>query len=157
MKKYIKAQRACQSTRVLHRTFGFQSDNFAQYPSPYLRIHDPRSNKRAAGCWNQLLGNTQARRSFVPGIDLNSSEEEQNSKEKSEDSPKSRAKDILIKCLETAGITLASLSMLALAGWGYQELYQKNSVKKIEAAFKTGDPAFALSVHSNRTGELDGW
>lgn len=156
MKGYLGTQKLCQPTRVLHRTFGFQSHSLSPYTSTCLRIHDPRRN-RIAGRWNRSLGNTQARRSFVPGVDLNSSEDEQNNKEKSEESPQSRAKDILIKCLETAGITLASLSMLALAGWGYQELYQKNSVKKIEEAFKTGDPAFALSVHSNRTGELDGW
>lgn len=95
--------------------------------------------------------------SFIPGIEFNSDEDEGKDKKDGKESGGSRAKDIFIKCMESAGITLASLSMLALAGLGYQEFYQKSAVSKIEDAFKTGDPAFALSVHSNRTGELEGW
>jgi hypothetical protein len=97
--------------------------------------------------------------SVVPGLELNPDEEENNNKkdQKSEDSPRSRWKEIALKCLETAGITISTLAMLALAGWGYQELYYMSTVKKIEEAFKIGDPSFVLSAQTKRTGETEGW
>lgn len=116
---------------------------------------NPRRNNFAAGRWGQHLRITQAQRSFIPGIDLNNDEDD--SGKKDDDPGRSRTREILIKCLETAGITLASLSMLALAGYGYQEMYQTRAVKKIEDAFKEGDPSFTLSLHSNRTSEIEGW
>lgn len=97
--------------------------------------------------------------SLVPGMELNPEEDENNNDkdQKSDGSPRSRWKEIGMKCLETAGITFSTLAMLALAGWGYQEWYHMSTVKKIEDAFKIGDPSFVLSAQTKRTGETEGW
>lgn len=96
--------------------------------------------------------------SLIPGLDFNPEEEEE-SKSKNDDKKtgKEYAKQIFLKSVETAGITIASLTMLGLAGWLYQQFYQANTVHKIEKAFNTGDPAYLLTMHSKRTGEEEGW
>lgn len=109
-------------------------------------------------CGKKVLTDVTAAKRYyalIPGTEFLEEEEEKSKK----DEPKqSKAREILLKCLETAGLTLASLSMLALAGWGYQEMYHKSTVTKIENAFRNGDPAYALSIHSDRTGgEHEGW
>lgn len=94
--------------------------------------------------------------SFIPGVDIGS-EENENEKDQGKQNNYGRAKEILLKCIETAGLTIASLSMLGLAGWGYQEFYQRSTVKKIEEAFQNSDPTFSIAAHSERTGASEGW
>lgn len=96
--------------------------------------------------------------SLIPGLDFNPEEEEEaKSKNNDKKTGKEYAKQIFFKCFETAGITMASLTMLGLTGWLYQQFYQANTVHKIEKAFNTGDPAYLLTMHSKRTGEEEGW
>ena len=56
---------------------------------------------------------------------------------------------ILLKMLETSATTFASLFILGLAGYGYHKYYKDLVLRKMELAFKPGDPVLVLA-------ELDG-
>lgn len=143
--------RSARQFHTLNKSFLFQTPFYCQKSQRLQNRSTP----------SQVLQNSQVRKiSIIPGLDLNPEEEENDGgkDQKSENSSsKSRWKEIGLKCLETAGITISSLAMLALAGWGYQEVYHKSTIKKIEDAFKIGDPSFVLSAHNKRTGEVEGW
>jgi hypothetical protein len=61
----------------------------------------------------------------------------------------------LLKCLETSGITFASLFVLGAAGVGYHNFYQTHVIDKMSQAFDKGDEAFELIMHK-RTNTREG-
>jgi hypothetical protein len=59
---------------------------------------------------------------------------------------------------ETAGVMIASLTMLGLAGLLYHRSYKQHALNKIERAFAEGDPVFELTMHNRTTKEQEeGW
>lgn len=66
-----------------------------------------------------------------------------------------RAKSFISKCLETSGITFASLLVLGLAGVSYHKFYNAHVIDKMSKAFDKGDAAFELTMHK-RTTRIEG-
>lgn len=61
----------------------------------------------------------------------------------------------LMKCLETAGIMVASLSVLGLAGLGYHKMYKSHALAKMEKAFQAGDPTFGVLIEKRTKEDID--
>lgn len=66
-----------------------------------------------------------------------------------------RMKSFISKCLETSGITFASLLVLGLAGVSYHKFYNAHVIDKMSKAFDKGDAAFELTMHK-RTTRIEG-
>lgn len=103
---------------------------------------------------------------MMPGVQLPfdpeemAGDEEDGDKKKGggKDPKESKAKEMLKKISETAGVMVASLAMLGLAGLMYHRGYREHALNKIERAFTEGDPAFELTMHSRLTQDEDeGW
>lgn len=64
----------------------------------------------------------------------------------------------LFKCFETIGITLSSVGILALSGYMYHQIYNRQVLEKMGLAFESGDPAYQLAVHNktNKRSESEG-
>jgi AAA ATPase domain len=60
--------------------------------------------------------------------------------------PESRLSGTLYKMFESAATTFASIAVLGLAGYGYHRYYKHLVLKKIENAFKPGDPVLELAA-----------
>ena len=58
---------------------------------------------------------------------------------------RSRVLDTLYKMFEAAATTLASISVLGLAGYSYHRYYKRLVLKKIENAFRPGDPVLEMA------------
>lgn len=63
----------------------------------------------------------------------------------------------LLKCIETSGITFASLFVLGAAGVGYHKFYQCHVIDKMSQAFDKGDEAFELTMHKRTTASEGDW
>jgi hypothetical protein len=59
---------------------------------------------------------------------------------------RSRMFDTLYKMFESAATTFASIAVLGLAGYSYHRYYKRLVLKKIENAFKPGDPVLELAA-----------
>jgi hypothetical protein len=59
---------------------------------------------------------------------------------------RSRVFDTLYKMFESAATTFASIAVLGLAGYSYHRYYKRLVLKKIENAFKPGDPVLELAA-----------
>jgi hypothetical protein len=59
---------------------------------------------------------------------------------------RSRVSDTLYKMFESAATTFASIAVLGLAGYSYHRYYKRLVLKKIENAFKPGDPVLELAA-----------
>lgn len=70
---------------------------------------------------------------------------------------RSKFYDIFLKSMETAGVMVASIAMLGLAGISYHEGYNYHAMNKMEKAFTDDDPAFQLTMDSRAKSEDDGW
>lgn len=68
-----------------------------------------------------------------------------------------RLASTLRKCLETAGITFASLAVLAGAGLSYHKFYKAHVIDKMSSAFDKGDDAFELTMHKRTTKREGDW
>ncbi|ODV93275.1 hypothetical protein PACTADRAFT_77653 [Pachysolen tannophilus NRRL Y-2460] len=75
--------------------------------------------------------------------------------DKNDNDKKQPFRNFCFKCLETSGITFASLVILGSAGLLYHKLYQVHVADKMYNAFNQGDPAFQLTMHqrSNNNGK----
>lgn len=73
-----------------------------------------------------------------------------------EEAPKSHTRTprfpTLFKMFESAATTLASLTVLGLAGYGYHKYYKHLVLKKINRAFAPGDPVLDLAASSASMG-----
>lgn len=98
-----------------------------------------------------------------PGMDnplpFDEPDEEDGKKGGQKDDKKKKSKffDIFQKSMETAGVMVASLTMLGLAGISYHEGYNYHAMNKMEKAFTDDDPAFQLTMHSRAQNEDEGW
>lgn len=77
---------------------------------------------------------------FIPGVGSDilpqPNEEEEDDKSKgSSKNEQSRAKEILFKALESASIMAATVCVIGLTGYGYQQYYHYHALKKMEDAF----------------------
>ncbi|PYH90123.1 hypothetical protein BO71DRAFT_444110 [Aspergillus ellipticus CBS 707.79] len=59
--------------------------------------------------------------------------------------PEPTLRSTLLKMMETAATTFASIAVLGLAGYGYHRYYKYLILEKMENAFKPGDPALELA------------
>ncbi len=59
---------------------------------------------------------------------------------------RSRLFDTLYKMFESAATTFASIAVLGLAGYSYHRYYKRLVLKKIENAFRPGDPVLELAA-----------
>lgn len=110
-----------------------------------LIAHSTRHPRTYALITSRLPPNTpsffstsSARGGIIPGFDpLDSSSQEEDGNDKNQKSKEKygRVKDIFTKAVESACITFASVSIIALAGYGYQKYYHKNAISKMEEAF----------------------
>jgi hypothetical protein len=103
---------------------------------------------RRPGCL-PTFSSTATAKNLVPGLGFPLEDPEEEAKKKKSNG-QGRGSEILLKCLETAGIMVASISMLGLAGLAYHRYYQERALNKMADAFKAGDPVFQLAMH-NRT------
>jgi hypothetical protein len=69
----------------------------------------------------------------------------------------SRFKDLLFKSFETSSITLASLLVLAGAGYSYHKFYGMHVISKMSGAFDKGDDAFEITMHKRTTAREGDW
>ena len=60
----------------------------------------------------------------------------------------SRARESIVKMLESAATTMVSLTVLGLAGYGYHRYYKYLVLQKMERAFQPGDPMLELAGQS---------
>ncbi|ODQ68331.1 hypothetical protein NADFUDRAFT_44929 [Nadsonia fulvescens var. elongata DSM 6958] len=74
-----------------------------------------------------------------------------------EESAWARLKLFSFKCFESAGITMASLTILGLAGVTYHKFYKQHVLSKIHDAFEEGDPAFELTMHKRSSNGGQDW
>lgn len=76
---------------------------------------------------------------FNPADALESSETDSNDSSKNSKQQRpprfARLKEIFMKSFETACITFASVSVIALAGYAYQKYYHRQAIAKMELAF----------------------
>ncbi|ANB14399.1 hypothetical protein AWJ20_1987 [Sugiyamaella lignohabitans] len=93
----------------------------------------------------------------IPFDDPLGGDEEDPKKKKDSKKETGRGYDIFMKCLETAGIMVASLSMLGLAGLIYHRTYKERALTKMSNAFTEGNPAFELSMHQNGEDDRNDW
>ncbi|KAI5965557.1 uncharacterized protein KGF55_000919 [Candida pseudojiufengensis] len=68
--------------------------------------------------------------------------------EKDKNSKYERFKSFLMKCIETMGITISSIGILALAGYLYHIFYNEHVLKQMNKAFEKNDPASELELYS---------
>ena len=66
-----------------------------------------------------------------------------------------RFSKFLFKCLETIGITLSSVGVLALSGFLYHKFYNQHVLEKMDRAFRKGDPAYLLAINNKNTRRSD--
>uniref|UniRef100_A0A060T546 ARAD1B04796p n=1 Tax=Blastobotrys adeninivorans TaxID=409370 RepID=A0A060T546_BLAAD len=128
--------------------------------SPWVRLPARRLVAPRALSAVRVAALGQKRTIVTPpvGLPFDPPEEEENDKKpKGKGDKEGRFGDIAYKSFETAGIMVASLAMLGLAGLTYHELYQYRAKSKMEAAFVEPDPAFQLTLHKrhNRVPDSD--
>ncbi|KAK6201522.1 uncharacterized protein RJT21DRAFT_120583 [Scheffersomyces amazonensis] len=71
----------------------------------------------------------------------------QNQNQNQDESRYEKFKIFIIKCLETMGITISSISILGVAGFLYHKFYNIHVLDKMNDAFEMGDPAAQLAIH----------
>ncbi|RKP33061.1 hypothetical protein METBISCDRAFT_29307 [Metschnikowia bicuspidata] len=75
--------------------------------------------------------------------------------QKDEDPDPEEQQAFLFKCLETIGITLSSVGVLALSGFLYHKFYNQHVLEKMDRAFQKGDPAYLLAINNKTTRRSD--
>ena len=83
-----------------------------------------------------------------PGLDQDADEDEPDRRGRKDntDSTPSRLGQTLYKMFESAATTLASITVLGLAGYGYHRYYKYLVLQKMENAFKPGDPVLEMAA-----------
>lgn len=76
---------------------------------------------------------------------------------KDPDSNWTKLKELFYKCFEMSSVTLASLLVLAGAGYSYHKFYGIHVLSKMSKAFDKGDDAFELTMHKRTTSNEDDW
>ncbi|KAK5125417.1 hypothetical protein LTR85_000526 [Meristemomyces frigidus] len=87
--------------------------------------------------------------------DGNQSPEEQKAKAKREQTPPFSWGPTLFKMFEAALTTFASVAILGAVGYGYTIYYKRQVLRKIEHAFKPGDPVLDLAAVDKQRKETD--
>jgi len=85
----------------------------------------------------------------------NNGHEESHYEYESEEGKWDKFKSFMMKCVETSGITFASLLVLGVAGISYHKFYNAHVIQKMSDAFDKGDAAFELTMHK-RTTKIEG-
>ncbi|GMM37916.1 hypothetical protein DASC09_052410 [Saccharomycopsis crataegensis] len=85
------------------------------------------------------------------------SEEDEQEKQEKRKEKRERFYGFLFKCLETSGITFASVAVLAAAGLTYHEVYENHVLSKLEKAFGLGDTSFDLAIHETANSSGTDW
>ena len=96
-------------------------------------------------CASQQLGPSGA----SPGLDQDADEDLETSKAKENSIPASRIPATLFKMFESAATTFASIAVLGLAGYSYHKYYKHLVLKKMEHAFRPGDPVLEIAGTSS--------
>ncbi|KAH8692710.1 hypothetical protein BGW36DRAFT_385020 [Talaromyces proteolyticus] len=100
-----------------------------------------RSRPRPKTPWHTSSFNSIGTRRFMVGSGPQDAPEEESPKAQSRPDWKST----ILKMLETAGATLASIAVLGLAGYSYHKYYKYLVLNKIDHAFDPGDPALDVA------------
>lgn len=141
------------------RSIGRSHRKLLNIPKNGLIGHDTRG-----------IHSSACRRVFIPGLPDQLMTEEENDddskngskneggKNDKKDNGKKRGTQFfasVAKCLETAGIMVASLSVLGLAGLGYHRMYKARALAKMETAFAAEDHPMVNALIERRTREDD--
>lgn len=83
-----------------------------------------------------------------PGMDQDGDEDETDHRGRKGDGKESSSRfhQTLYKMFESAATTLASITVLAVAGYSYHRYYKYLVLKKMENAFRPGDPALEIAA-----------
>ncbi|KAI5955310.1 hypothetical protein KGF54_001871 [Candida jiufengensis] len=78
----------------------------------------------------------------------NNKKDQKNSKKDEKSSKFERFKSFLMKCVETMGITISSIGILALAGYLYHIFYNEHVLRQMNEAFEKKDPDSEVIMYS---------
>ncbi|MCJ1466133.1 hypothetical protein MMC07_004752 [Pseudocyphellaria aurata] len=139
-----------QSQTILHSVANSRRQHF-------LRIGNSTSNL----FWRYSLSRRYASNFSGPSLPgqigpLNNEGNENSKEAKESPSPRKGGKaynwnQTLFKMFESAATTFVSIMVLGMAGYGYHRYYKYLVLKKMDNAFKPGDPVLELAAMNNGT------
>ncbi|MCJ1398190.1 hypothetical protein MMC11_001387 [Xylographa trunciseda] len=124
-------------TGLMNRLLGNRSPRLFHTPRDlYYRAHFSRRRRYASNY------GPQGSPSLGPGVQ----ESEDGQKERSQEQNGSAYRSTAYRMFESAASTFASLTVLAFAGYAYHRYYKNLVLRKMENAFKPGDPILELAA-----------